>query len=255
MIDKMIRCKGLTPNDHIRSLNEWFIKCPPEGKERHWVDGRSAKETAKHWVYTIPQPFKDILKPFMLTYKLCSPEFVTHFDSYRGNGRNHDLLILAENDNKQPVVISIESKVDEEFDKTLEKAIKKALLEKQKNPNSRAKERIDELRANLMGNINDEQLKLRYQLLTATAGVIAEAKIQNAKTAILLVQTFISDEINKKKHQQNQADLNAFITLLTKDEYKSIENDKLVGPIKISKETDKISKEIDLWIGKYEIEI
>ena len=66
MIDKMIRCKGLTPNDHIRSLNEWFIKCPPEGKERHWVDGRSAKETAKHWVYTIPQPFKDILKPFKL---------------------------------------------------------------------------------------------------------------------------------------------------------------------------------------------
>jgi len=255
MIDKMIRCKDLNSADHIESINEWFVKCPPAMKDKHWKDSRSAKETAKYWVYTIPQPFKDILKPFKLAYRICSPEYVTHFDAYSGNGRNHDLFIFAENETKEKVVISVESKVDESFDDTVSGVIKKADKRKKDNPNSKGLIRILELRECLFGFIDDSQLQLRYQLLIAVAGVIAEAKKQKAKTAILLVQTFISDEINTKKHEQNKADLNAFITQLTNDKYQTIENNKIVGPIRISKETDKISKEIDLWIGKYEIEI
>lgn len=254
MFDKMIRCKDLVVNDHIGSLNEWFFKCPPEGKEIHWKDGRSAKETAKHWVYTIPQEFKNILKTFKLDFKMCSPEFVTHFDKNGGNGRNHDLLIIAENETKETIVISVESKVDEEFDKTIDERIKAAKVELIKKPKSKALKRIEELRLSIFGKIDDNQLPLRYQLLTAVAGTLAEAKKQKAVKAIFIVQTFWSDEMNRAKHQQNQLDLDRFVNYLTSNEHSEIEEGKLVGSIMVTG-NKFIPNNIELLIGKYVIKI
>ncbi len=102
---------------------------------------------------------------------------------------------------------------------------------------------------------NENQLDLRYQLLTAVAGTIAEAKAQNAKTAYFLVQTFVSDEINVKKHNDNQADLNKFLSVFTKGKVVTIENNEVLGPFNISTNNKYLSSDIDLWIGKYEIEI
>jgi hypothetical protein len=255
MIDKMIRCKDLQALDHVQSLNEWFVKCPPTGKDKQWKDGRSAKETAKHWVYTIPQPFKDMLKPFKLTYKLCSPEFVTGFDKNGGNGRNHDLLILAENEKKKSVIISVESKVDEPFDKSISDAILEGEDTLFKTPNSKKLPRIKELRKVLFGTENENQLGLKYQLLTAVAGVLAEAKKQKSETAILLIQTFISNEVDKRKYSKNKDDLNALINLLSQGIYNNLDNNVIIGPLRIPNKTDLISNEINLFIGKYEIEI
>ena len=111
MIDEMIRCEKLIASNEIMSLCEWFDKCPPQGKEKHWKDGRSAKETAKHWLHTIPQPFKDLLKTQQLKYVLCSPEYVSEFDAYGGNGRNHDLLILAKDKDSKKVVYLLNQKL------------------------------------------------------------------------------------------------------------------------------------------------
>ena len=33
--------------NEINSVEDWFSYAPPKGNERHWVDGRSAKELAK----------------------------------------------------------------------------------------------------------------------------------------------------------------------------------------------------------------
>lgn len=254
MIDRMIRCKDLTANDHIGSLNEWFLKCPPEGKEKHWKDGRSAKETAKHWVYTIPQEFKNILKTFKLNFKMCSPEFVTDFDKNGGNGRNHDLLIIAENEAKETVVISVESKVDEEFDKILSKRIEAAKAELIKRPTSKALKRIEELRFAIFGKTEKESLSLRYQLLTAVAGTLFEAKEQKATKAIFLVQTFKSDEIKTNYHQRNQDDLDAFVNYVSKGKIPKLEAGILSEPITVPG-NESIPNNIELWIGKYEIEI
>lgn len=251
----MIICKDLNIENKITSLEEWFAKCPPQGKEKHWVDGRSAKETAKHWLHIIPCPFIDLLKPLNLKFNICSPEYVTRFDSYKGNGRNHDLLILAENELNENVVISIESKVDESFDNTIAGRIKDAEAEVNKNPNSKALNRIEELRLALFGSVNDDQLNIRYQLLAAIAGTIAEAKKQNAKKAIFLVQTFISDAIDKKKHMQNQKDLNDFVDLISKSKYKEIKDGELLEKISIIGNNALIPCNFDLWIGKYSIEI
>ena len=255
MIDEMIRCKNLESCDKIETIHEWFYKCPPQGKLKHWKDGRSAKETAKHWLHTIPPPFKDFLKTHQFKYLLCSPEFVSKLDSYKGNGRNHDLLILAQTVTKENVVISIESKVDESFGNTISDSIKIANAAFEKNSKSKALDRIKELRESLFGEENDNQLELRYQLVTAVAGTIAEAKVQKVKSAIFMVQTFISGEIIKKMHDQNVDDLNKFLTVFSKKKYSQIENNELFGPIRIAKSNGFLSDAINLWIGKYEIEI
>lgn len=255
MIDKMIRCKTLNINDKIESICEWFYKCPPTGKTKHWKDGRSAKETAKHWVYTIPQPFKDILKTWGLKFNICSPEFVSTFDSNGGNGRNHDLLILAENKLKGPIVISIESKVDETFGGTISETIARAEKNQKENPNSKGLLRIEELRQTIFGKIDENQLDLRYQLLTAVAGTIAEAKKRNSKTSILLIQTFVSEEINKKKYKQNQDDLNVFINIFSNSDIKQIPENQLIGPFQIKSDTKYLATDIKLFFGKYNIEI
>lgn len=255
MIDKMIRCKNLEKNDKIESLAEWFQKCPPQGKELHWVDGRSAKETAKHWAYTIPQPFKDILSHHKLKYNLCSAEYVTNFDQNGGNGRNHDLLILANDTIGNPVVISIESKVDESFGDTIAQTVAASTIRFQENENSKGLKRIQELRVALFGSENTNQNPLRYQFFTAIAGTIAEAKKQGAKTAFFLIQTFESSEIDKKKHAQNQSDLDEFIKLYSNSKYLSVPPDRLIGPFRVANPTQNLLNDIDLWIGKYRIEI
>lgn len=253
MIDQLIRCKDLEITDKIDCLHEWFDKCPPQGKDKHWVDGRSAKETAKHWVHTIPSEFLDLLKPFNLEFKKCSPEYVSKFDSYNGNGRNHDLLIIGSNQLEEDIVISIESKVDESFGDTVSARIIAAESELIKNCNSKALNRINELRKNLFGQINVNQLLLRYQLLTAVAGTIAEAKDQKVKTAIFIVQTFVSSEINHKKHFENQNDLNCFLNLISESKFTEIKDGDLLGPIRIPGNNEHISCNVDLFIGKYSI--
>lgn len=255
MIDEMIRCEKLIASDKIESLYEWFYKCPPQGKLKHWKDGRSAKETAKHWLHTIPQPFKDLLKPFQLKYTLCSPEYVSKFDSYKGNGRNHDLLLIAKDKHSKKVVISIESKVDEPFGDTVAKTKFDAENSKEKNINSKALERINELREDIFGELNDNQLDLRYQLLTAVAGTIAEATKQGAKSAYFLIQTFVSDEIDKNKHNQNKVDVDKFLSIFSKSKQSKIKNNEVLGPFKMAKSNEYLSDTIDLCIGKYEIEI
>jgi|APLak6261698768_1056241.scaffolds.fasta_scaffold00062_6 hypothetical protein len=253
MIDQMNRCKNLAPCDTIETIHEWFYKCPPKGKEKQWKDGRSAKETAKHWLHTIPVVFLEILKEQELVFELCAPEYVTKFDVYKGEGRNHDLLILAKNKNKNTVVLSIESKSDEPFGDTVEKTIKAAQKKKQVNKNSKAIERIEDLRKDLFGELNDNQLGLMYQLLTAITGTIAEAKKQGAATAFFLVQTFVEKE--NSKHLKNKEDLNNFLKVFTQLDDIRIENNKVLGPFRITANNDYLSDSIDLWIGKYDIKI
>lgn len=253
MIDKMIRCKNLDKYDSIETIREWFFKCPPKGKEKHWKDGRSAKETAKHWVHTIPKPFFETLKDKEYSYELCSPEYVTKFDNYKGEGRNHDLLLIAKDKEDKKIVISVESKADEPFGNSVKNTIEAAIDAKSKNANSRSLERIDELWMTLFGESIDRKSLLKYQLLTAVAGTIAEAKKQGSKTAYFLVQTFVEGVNNK--HQINKDDLDSFIKYFSKSVYTNIENNHILGPFSVSKGTDLIPDDIELFIGKYDINI
>lgn len=248
-------CKDLNPNKPINSLADWFSMCPPQRGENHWVDGRSAKETAKHWLHVIPKEFRDLLKCFNLEYELCSPEFVTRFDDFPGNGRNHDLLIIAKDQKQEKVVVSIESKVDESFGQTIGTYLRAIERRIENGEVTNAGFRIEQLKEAIFPTIDQPVFEsLRYQLLTAIAGTLAEAKNQQSKKAIFLVQTFVSPNMDSKKHRQNQRDLDHFLEVISEGRHRIIHDNDLYGPF-IFAGNEFIPNDVELWIGKYSIGI
>lgn len=250
----MIICKNLNPANPINTLSEWGSECPPQGKSKQWKDGRSAKETAKQWLQTIPVEFCEILKSFKLNYEYCSPEHVSKLDNFKGNARNHDLLITATDPNGEKFVISVESKVDEPFDVTVEERREAAMASLIKNPRSKAQARVNNLLDAIFVKPDFKHEALRYQLLTAIAGTLAEAKKQEAKKAIFLVQTFISNNMKSKLHRQNQLDFDYLIKLLTNGNQEIIHDGDLVGPFTFPG-NDFIPGDVELWVGKYAIKL
>lgn len=251
----MIICKSLEINDPIRTTDEWFSKCPPQGKEVQWKDGRSAKETAKHWINGAPSEFLNLVKPLGVCIDVVYPEHVTHFDANGGNGRNHDLLIIGKDKANKKVVISVESKADEPFGKYISEYKKEIAKKIAGGINTNAGKRINELLpAIVLDKYSSQTDQIRYQLLTAIAGTFAEAKEQNAETAIFIIQTFISKEINKDKHEQNQKDLNYFLNLISDGKYSTIKDGDLLNIGKFPGNNSGLDK-IELYIGKIDIKI
>jgi hypothetical protein len=246
-------CRNLTLSDNISSIEEWFNKCPPQRGILQWRDGRSAKETAKHWINGIPKPFTDLFKGFELEFKVCSPEYVSDFDNLKGNGRNHDLLIIANDPAKNQVVISVESKVDESFGNTIGDYMDDIQKKNENNIPTKANKRILALKDAIIPNVlNQEINKLRYQLLTAVAGTLSEAKKQNAKSAFFIVQTFFTETIDQVKHKINQTDLDYFVDTISNGKFKSVIDGALIGPMR-AQGNEFIPNNIDLWIGKYSL--
>lgn len=245
----MIICKDLEQTNPIITIADWYRLCPPQSKDKHWKDGRSAKETAKHWINGAPIEYIDTIKPLKVCTEIVSPEYVSHFDKNGGNGRNHDLLIL---DTANKIVVGIESKVDEAFDKTVEKRYNDAIIEKSNNNASKAKERVEELVTTLFNQKNDVTNQLKYQLLTSVAGTIAEAKKNHCKKAVFLVQTFLSQQMDSKKHRQNQRDLDLFIEAISNGRFKIIHDGDLlhIGNVPGN---EFIPNDVELYIGKYSI--
>lgn len=250
----MIICKKLETTETICSLDEWLLKCPPQ-KRSQWQPKRSAMETAKVWICGIPIEYRQTLKGFDLEFELCSPEFVTRFDKYNGNGRNHDLLILAKDKKEEKVIISVESKVDESYGQLVGPCLKSIKRQKEEGKASNADFRIEELRKAIFPQLEPNVFEsLKYQLLTAVAGTLAEAKIQGTKKAIFLVQTLLTSSMDKGKHRKNQRDLDSFINVISNGKYPNIRDNDLLGPFKFPG-NQFIPDDVKLWIGKYSIGI
>lgn len=238
-------------NQAIPILNDadWFLHAPPKRGKLHWAPGRSAMETALLWLKGLPVPFAQIISPFSLSSFKVAPEFVTYFDNYRGEGRNHDLFIHAKDFAGDITAISIESKVDEEFGKTVADLWAEVQKRMDKGKNSNGHKRINELFQKLLPGKSPSQLPdLRYQLLTGIAGALAEAENQKAVRAVFIVQTLLTSSLDPKKHKSNQLDLDNFIREFTNGQFASIQNGQLIGPFIIT-----WKKPMELWIGKYEV--
>lgn len=246
----MIICRDFDTNQPITSLDEWFSKCPP-AKEDHWKDGRSAKELAKDWTSNKGKDLERLLGSTSefngITFKKASPEYKTKLDGYKGNGRQHDLLLLVKH-NEEPVLISIEAKTDESFSDMIKDYYIEKIVYRIKGGQTNAPERIEKLMKYVFDdNITKKAFDLRYQLLHAIAGTIIEAKRGNIKRAIFIVNTYCSrDEklFSLVKHQENVKDLNQFVRYLSKNTIKDFGNDELLGPFNI--------QGVDLYIMKRE---
>ena len=173
----------------IASVEDWFRYAPPKGKEKHWVDGRSAKECAKAW---FPEPGEPRV-PAELSELWAShqdigavsltdgtPELVVKLDDFSGEARNADLVVWGEC-TAGAVLISIEAKADEEFGPTLAKEM--SLGEKK---GSNIPKRVDALCEALLGRPYAAEPRvdsLRYQLFTGCAGALIEARLKQASVA------------------------------------------------------------------------
>ena len=170
-------------NNIITTVEEWYQFAPPKAKGKHWKDGRSAKSLAQFMTdKNQVKKLEDILVELEYNTKgviSCTPEANTVLPC-KGNGRNHDLLMIGED-----FVVGIEAKVSEPFGEE----ISTELIEASDNK----KGRIDKLANELFGcKINEvkDGLELRYQLLTGVYGTLREAKKNKKSKALFLVIVF-----------------------------------------------------------------
>jgi hypothetical protein len=106
----------------ITTVDEWKAAMPARIRNKQWKPGRSAMELARAWVgqggTIVPPEFAALLESSPafrgLTFVQGTPEAETRLDEFRGNTRNHDLLLIGQRDGGT-VVISIEAKADESF--------------------------------------------------------------------------------------------------------------------------------------------
>ena len=221
-------------NNIITTVEEWYQFAPPKAKEKHWKDGRSAKSLAlfmtdKNQV----KKLEDILVE--LEYDTngvisCTPEANTVLPC-KGNGRNHDLLMIGED-----FVVGIEAKVSEPFGEE----ISTELIEASDNK----KNRIDTLANKLFGcKINEvkDGLGLRYQLLTGVYGTLLEAENNKKSKALFLVVVFTDGLTSEDENAVNR----------NNDDFKNF-----CQQIGLSAEGGTICKSnVDLTIMKVEISL
>ena len=237
----------------IHTLDDWIKYAPPAKGQKHWKDGRSAKELAKSWITDsepkLPSDLSDILlsQPYTANFQpeWAIPEFETKLDKLKGNGRNHDLIVMG-NANGKKTLISIEAKVDEPFGEAVADYLTKNI---KKNPRTQLPERIKNLSEALFGA--KDIGALRYQLIHALAGTLIEAKNQGADQAVLIVHEFVPYGKVSKKAKQNEEALQEFVKLLTGN---SLMTGQLVGPIFVPG-NDTVPNDIPLFIGKVETSI
>ena len=192
----------LGSNDNpISTLNQWFRFAPPKKREKHWKDGRSAMELARSWlsggIAAMPECVDDLLDTNEATSgflpKVAHAELVTKLDSFSGEHRNHDLVVMGTVGVK-PTLLAIEGKADEPFGPY----IGPYYNARSRVQGSNLPTRVANLSELVFGirYSGDESSHtigdLRYQLLTAVAGAAREGALRGAEQVVFLIQEFTS---------------------------------------------------------------
>jgi hypothetical protein len=251
----VIICKKLNTQDQIRSLEEWREKCPPEKPDIQWVEGRSAQELASFWLKhkEVQNSITALLDSYPDTSGVIlvngSPEFESKFDNY-GKGRQHDFLAIGKRQHEK-LIVSIEAKVDESFgNETVESYFMKSKLKQLNGINTKVTNRIEELIHGIFTKpFSNSIASLRYQLIHAIAGTLAEAKIQKANKAVFIIQTFLTDKVDPKKVEDNDNEMNKLVKVLSKDQISKMNHNELYGPFLVPGNLF-IPSDIPLYIGK-----
>jgi hypothetical protein len=238
-------------NQPVQGVDNWTR---PKKPELQWKDGRSAKELAKAWFATpvCPPAVSDLLasRPETAGITLTEgwPEYTTPLPE-RGEGRNHDLLLLGRRHNEQ-VVVAIEAKVDEPFGPNIGEYWTAA---QQSGKPTRVPQRIEALLGMVFGpNARPDQAPwkdLRYQLLTMVAGTALEADRQKASTAVAIIHEFHTELASPDRLAANGADLNAFMSVLLSQPGFRVVPGQLYGPVRLHVGRSE-GQAVSLFIGK-----
>ena len=109
--------RAMGPGGAIASAWSWFAAAPPKGGDRQWKRKHSAMELALAWTTTghvaVPDDVGRVLASHPDTSGFVAldvlPEHVTPLDEYRGEGRNHDLVVIGRAA-AGPTLLAIEAK-------------------------------------------------------------------------------------------------------------------------------------------------
>jgi Domain of unknown function (DUF6946) len=186
----------------ITTLEEWRTRAAPKKGDLHWKDGRSAKECASAWLRSgtpaLPGELRELLESRPETSdffpRVAVPECVTRIDEFAGEHRNHDLIAVGEA-RGGVTLLAVEAKADEPFGPTVEAQLAAAAGRVGSNIPKRVHQLVQGLfgSAHLSGDVPSAEIgALRYQLLTAAAGALMEAKVRGAEQAVLVVHEFTS---------------------------------------------------------------
>lgn len=199
----------------ITSVKEWRLLAPPMNPDLHWKDYHSAKELAKSiFEYeTLGPKISSILQRFEFPIPNVlngTPEHATTLPWGNSGERKHDLLLK---DASSSLVIGIEAKADEPFDKAVKvkRRDSQSNADGGKNMSARLDGIIDYL---YEGNPPDNKEEIMYQLISATAGTILEASKNNIKHACIIFLFFDSNRLSKSKKKRNEASWIAFCNSL-----------------------------------------
>jgi hypothetical protein len=145
-----------------------------------------------------------------LTVDEVTVEAKARFDSHGGNVANHDVVLRATTQTSEPVVVCVEAKAGESLGDTIIQQRKRALRDKRVNEQSRALERLDELLERWSRYPADDARTdaLRYQLLTAWAGTLADAV--GMAHAVFALHEFRTDERPEDWSAHNRNELDRF---------------------------------------------
>jgi hypothetical protein len=217
----------------------WKLRFPPKGGDTQWEPGRSALELARYMTAHLPRVPYEIERALstltdqetMFDWK---GEHVTKLPG-AGEGRNHDAIMW-----NGDVFVGIEGKADEPFGSGY-------VSTEYKNRSDNKKLRVEQLSNMIWGDTPNDHYDIRYQLLTATAGTLLEAKERGLSKALLLVVVFKHPQKNNPKKQAvNSADIQAFL-----DSTQAVLEDNLYRVFTVyGKENG-----IDLFFKKIEIDL
>src|SRR5688500_12127387 len=208
-----------TGGERIGSLEEWASLAPPAGREKQWREGRSAMELARRWAAGIlPEEVRQVLESHA-AFREFEPreawaEHRTALDSYGGNTRNHDLLLVGRCGD-EPAIVDIEGKADESFGSLVGKQLVRARQARLEKPGSMALTRVEELCHAVLGTRAEDASDLRYQRIYSVAGAVIAAQEHGAKRAAWIVHGFGGGPVSAHALKRNARDLATFVGRLS----------------------------------------
>lgn len=163
---------------------------------RHWRTGHSAKALAYSWESAdgFPEEVREVFKDS----QFGNVELLMGFPEYQtplpGGSRpsQTDLFVLAE-DAGDLIVVGVEGKVRENFDKLVEDWLGDA-------PTLGQERRLSFLKQKLQVEECDVG-EIRYQLLHRTAAALIEAERFDARCAVMLVHSFSQEDEHFEDYQ------------------------------------------------------
>ncbi len=147
-------------------------------------------------------------------FEQATPEYLAKFDFYPGNPSNLDLGITGEagqSNLRESLFVGIEAKVDESFGKTVGSRFSLAMKSREAGNSTNAPERVRDLLAkyfSVKGSPGSSRFaKIRYQLLTGTAGTVAAP----GEVSVFYVLVFKTSMYEARYGSRNQQDYGEFI--------------------------------------------